>query len=281
MVYRSLFRTVGSVLAAAGVKLGPRDLVQPDLGAMVSRGMVISVNRAVKLRVDVDGRSMLVWSPELPVQEVLQAAQVTLGPMDPVSPSLNQLVAAGTVIKVSRVTQRLVAESYPIPVPVQRTNDQQMEMGQSQLVREGTPGEGQRLLMVAYVNGNPVHQLQISDTVLRSPQSAIMAYGNVTSASRGGQTFHFRNTLEVLATAYSARQGRRAYTGALCQFGEVAVDPRVIPLGTRLYIDGYGYATAEDIGSAIKGNRVDLFFESNWECDRWGLRRTKVYILDD
>ena len=99
-------------------------------------------------------------------------------------------------------------------------------MGQSRLAREGTPGEGQRLLMVAYVNGNPVHQLQISDTVLRSPQSAIMAYGNVTSASRGGQTFHFRNTLEVLATAYSARQGRRAYTGALCQFGEVAVDPR-------------------------------------------------------
>jgi 3D (Asp-Asp-Asp) domain-containing protein len=61
----------------------------------------------------------------------------------------------------------------------------------------------------------------------------------------------------------------------------VAVDPRVIPLGTRLYIDGYGYATAEDIGGAIKGNRIDLFFESNRDCDRWGLRRTKVYILDD
>jgi 3D (Asp-Asp-Asp) domain-containing protein len=237
MVYRSLFRTVGPVLAAAGVKLGPRDLVQPDLGAMVSRGMVISVNRAVKLRVDVDGRSMLVWSPELPVQEVLQTAQVSLGPMDQVS--------------------------------------------QSRLVREGTPGEGQQLLRVAYVNGNPVQQLQIEDTVLRPPQSSIMAYGAVTSASRGGNTFHFSNTIEVLATAYSARQGRRTCTGALCRFGEVAVDPRVIPLGTRLYIDGYGYATAEDIGGAIKGNRIDLFFESNRDCDRWGLRRTKVYILDD
>lgn len=156
-----------------------------------------------------------------------------------------------------------------------------MEMGQSRLVRKGTPGEGQRLLMVAYVNGNPVQQLQIEDTVLRPPQSGIMAYGTVTNASRGGNMFHFRNTIEVLATAYSARQGRRTYTGALCRFGEVAVDPRVIPLGTRLYIDGYGYATAEDIGGAIKGNRIDLFFESNRDCDRWGIRRTKVYILDD
>jgi 3D (Asp-Asp-Asp) domain-containing protein len=54
----------------------------------------------------------------------------------------------------------------------------------------------------------------------------------------------------------------------------------VIPLGTRLYIEGYGYATAEDIGRAIKGDRVDVFFESESDCARWGRRYTKVYILD-
>ncbi len=280
MVYRSLSRTVGSVLAAAGVKLGPRDAVQPDLGTMVSRGMVISVNRAVKLRVNVDGKSMLIWSPRFPVQEVLQEAQVSLGPMDQVSPSLNQMVAAGTVIKVSRVVQRLVKENYEVPVPVQRMNDPQMEMGQSRLVRDGTPGEGQRMLMVTYVNGNPIQQLLIKDTVLHPPLSRMIAFGTVTSASRGGRTFQFHNTMEALATAYSSNLCRYTCTGQLARFGVAAVDPSVIPLGTRLYVDGYGYATAEDIGSAIRGNRIDLFFESVRDCVRWGRRYTKVYELD-
>jgi uncharacterized protein YabE (DUF348 family) len=279
MVYRTLFRTVGSVLSAAGVKLGPNDTVQPDLGATVNRDMVISVNRAVEVRVNVDGRSMLVWTPKLPVQQVLQTAQVSLGPLDQVVPSLNQLVAAGTVIEVNRMTKQFLEKSYEIPAPVQRINDPQMEMGQSRLVRAGTPGEGQRLLMITYINGKPSQQLQVEDTVLSSPQSNIIAFGTVAIASRGGQAFHFRESIEVLATAYSARPGTLTCTGQLCRFGEVAVDPRVIPLGTRLYIDGYGYAVAEDMGTAIKGNRTDLFFDSNIDSDRWGLRRTKVYIL--
>ena len=57
------------------------------------------------------------------------------------------------------------------------------------------------------------------------------------------------------------------------------MDPSVIPLGTRLYVEGYGYATADDIGSAIKGDRIDVFFESQGDCVRWGRRYTKVYVL--
>jgi 3D (Asp-Asp-Asp) domain-containing protein len=54
----------------------------------------------------------------------------------------------------------------------------------------------------------------------------------------------------------------------------------VIPLGTRLYIEGYGYATAGDVGRAIKGDRIDVFFGSQWDCERWGCRNTKVYVLE-
>ena len=67
--------------------------------------------------------------------------------------------------------------------------------------------------------------------------------------------------------------------GQLVHFGVVAVDPGVIPLGTRLYVEGYGYATAGDTGRAIKGDRIDVFFESERDCDRWGRRYTKVYVL--
>ena len=61
----------------------------------------------------------------------------------------------------------------------------------------------------------------------------------------------------------------------------IAVDPRVIPLGTRVYVEGYGYATAEDTGDRyIKGNAIDLFMDTYDECVQWGLQRVKIYILD-
>ncbi len=62
-------------------------------------------------------------------------------------------------------------------------------------------------------------------------------------------------------------------------YSTIAVDPRVIPLGSRVYVEGYGYAIAHDTGGDIKGNRIDLFMNSEAECNSWGRRSVKVYIL--
>ena len=77
------------------------------------------------------------------------------------------------------------------------------------------------------------------------------------------------------------------YTGIPVRPGIVAVDPNVIPLGSRLYIEGigdtpdYGYALAADIGSAVKGDIIDLYKESTEEVKKWGVRKVRVYILRD
>ena len=81
------------------------------------------------------------------------------------------------------------------------------------------------------------------------------------------------------ATAYTAT-GNLTASGTRARVGAVAVDPNVIPLGTRLYIEGYGYATAEDTGGAIKGNIIDLYMNSTSEVYNWGRRPVKVTILD-
>jgi 3D (Asp-Asp-Asp) domain-containing protein len=90
-----------------------------------------------------------------------------------------------------------------------------------------------------------------------------------------------KNYLVMVATAYApgAGAGWRTATNRKAGYGIVAVDPRVIPLGTRLYIPGYGYAIAADTGGAIKGNRIDLCFNTCSEAIRWGRREVKVYIL--
>ena len=100
-------------------------------------------------------------------------------------------------------------------------------------------------------------------------------------------TFRHREVLTMTATAYepgptSCGKWADGYTaiGLKAEPGIVAVDPKVIPLGTRLYVEGYGPALAGDVGGAIKGNRIDLLFETVEEALRYGRRKVKVYILE-
>ncbi len=105
--------------------------------------------------------------------------------------------------------------------------------------------------------------------------------GNQT-LSRGG-SYSYSRVFSMQATAYcdngytaSGRPTRRDAGG----YSTIAVDPRVIPLGSRVYVEGYGYAIAADIGGAIRGNRIDLFVPSQAEAQSWGRRSVNVYVLN-
>lgn len=112
-----------------------------------------------------------------------------------------------------------------------------------------------------------------------------------------GKTLDYKRVITMRATAYDSsfescgkRPGERGYgitaTGTQVRKGSVAVDPRVIPLGSKLYIESidgqyiYGTAYAEDTGGAIKGNRIDLFFKTGYECTQFGVRAVRVYVLN-
>ena len=90
-------------------------------------------------------------------------------------------------------------------------------------------------------------------------------------------TLSYKKKIRMKATAYSG-VGLCA-NGKRCKVGRVAVDPRVIPLGTWLYVKGYGFCQACDTGGAIKGKRIDVYFNSERKCNRYGVRRTSVYVL--
>lgn len=114
-----------------------------------------------------------------------------------------------------------------------------------------------------------------------------VAIGENVILTASGETYTYTRALTVSATAYSC-EGYTGYTysGTVARVGAIAVDPNVIPLGTRMYVvsnDGqyvYGYCTAEDIGGGIKGNRIDLYFDTFDECWQFGVRDCTVYILE-
>ena len=130
----------------------------------------------------------------------------------------------------------------------------------------------------------------LAQTVTKEPQTEIRVVGTKAKQSVPGskEKIGFSKVISVTATAYSPScdGGQVTYLGVKPYRGIVAVDPRVIPLGTKMYIaspDGsyvYGYCVAGDTGGAIKGNRVDLFMDSASECNAFGRRAMNVYVLN-
>lgn len=119
-----------------------------------------------------------------------------------------------------------------------------------------------------------------------APSAPVIGDGIITTPD--GEVLTYTGQLQVKATAYTNTDpGCTIWTatGTLCRVGAIAVDPTVIPYGTRMYIvsnDGqyiYGIAVAEDCGSAIKGNRIDLYFDTDAECWKFGVRNCTVYFL--
>ena len=105
--------------------------------------------------------------------------------------------------------------------------------------------------------------------------------------SVSGAPAQYVKKLSMTATAYSpgyrenGRWNNLTYLGGKVRKGVVAVDPTVIPLGTHLWVEGYGPAVAEDIGSAIKGSRIDLAFPDRQQALDYGIKEVKVYVLRD
>ena len=113
--------------------------------------------------------------------------------------------------------------------------------------------------------------------IVKEPVPQTIAYGTRSTISRGGQNLRFSRSLTVVATAYT-HTGNRTYSGTVPKVGTVAVDPRVIPLGSQLYVEGYGLGRALDVGRAIKGHRLDVFRETEQQAQRWG-RKTVRFIF--
>ncbi|AYD40117.1 hypothetical protein D4Z93_06135 [Clostridium fermenticellae] len=127
-------------------------------------------------------------------------------------------------------------------------------------------------------------QLLASQSSSSSTSNESASASNVSGTlSRGmSGSVSYSGVVNICATAYSGDGITASGTSTRRDpggYSTIAVDPRVIPIGSRVYVEGYGYAIAEDTGGAIKGNRIDLFFNSEGEAQNWGVRSVKVYIL--
>lgn len=269
---------VRGLLSQEGIELKPGDKVSWDLDAPLKDGMSIEIIRAFPVEVLADGQKITVNTTPQTVGKILELAEVTLGPHDQVEPDVSMVLEGPGKIKVSRISYKEIVREKVIPYPVTREKNSNLDKGVTKVVQRGQNGLEKEIIKVTYQDGKEIKREVVKREVVKKPVPQRIAYGTRTTVSRGGHQLEYRKSLTVVATAYSPT-GNRTYSGTVPRRGTVAVDPKVIPLGSKLYIDGYGYGKALDVGSAIKGNRIDVFMETEREARKWGSRKVKVYIL--
>lgn len=237
----------------------------------------------VAIRLVLAGEPKTVQTTAQTVGQLLLEQNVTLGKQDRVSASLVAPIKPGMTVWVARIRNEKVTERKAIAFQTKRTYSSGLRVGVRVVKQAGKPGEQAITYRDYYKNEVRTVRVKLSESYTK-PQTQVEVLGTrgMTLASRG--FFGGRRIMEMRATGYgpggNGKWGMRTASGLRPGFGVVAVDPRFIPLGTRLYIEGYGHAVAGDTGGAIKGDRIDLGYDSDSEASRVGRKRVRVLILD-
>lgn len=283
--------TVEDVLAENGIVRTPEDAVSVDPQSAVVDGETIDFHAAVPVTIVVDGRSITLRSAAASVGQLLTAQGVAWDEHDKLNPQPAAPLAAGETVAIEHVNAWTESVRQPIAPKVVTRPALGLQRGRTKVVDAGRPG--MRVIDYAFFrtpDRRGVRRTTLASRLLRAPQPKIVAegigdYAALTALAERGVEKTLRlatSALTMVATAYTAGcSGCSGITasGRPAGHGIVAVDPSIIPLGTRMYIPGYGEAVAGDTGGAIHGNRIDLGFNSYADAISFGRRAVTVYLL--
>lgn len=292
--------TVGEFLENFGIEIGEFDTVVPSLDTLITGPMEIEIMRAFPVYLRLDGAEELEIAParygsflftfvnDLRTQTGLDYIfnrddwQMRLYPWD--------------VVELTTVKRVVYEEFEDIAYETIYTENDEIFWGDRVVYSEGVLGRNRTNTLAVYIGGELSSRATVFEETLWQPVSARAYMGTYIPAyhalSACGELFNYTRTFVAEATAYTldfASTGRHpdhplfgvTASGMMAQVGVVAVDTNVIPFHTRLYIEGYGFAVAGDRGGAIRGEKVDLFFDTREETVQFGRRHIRVWILDE
>lgn len=283
-------KTVGDFLKERGLTVGDADFLSPAASTPLTDKIALTYRAAVPVMIETSKKTRTIVSSAPDVGALFESQKINLGKHDQVSASLSDPLVADEVIRITRVLSWTKTTKLHLPQRVITRVDFSLPAGTTRVIAPGRSGEKE--FVVAFTrrdNGSIEHRI-IATRIVRKPSARIVARGIsewaafAQMAKYGLQRTSYvsASAISMVATAYTA--GCYGCTGITASgyragHGIVAVDPRVIPLGTRLYIPGYGAAIAGDTGGAITGNRIDLGFNSLRDAFQFGRRTVRVYRL--
>lgn len=286
--------TVADVLKKANIKLSDTLQVQPKENTPLKKDMEITVSKFKTVSFTDNGKTKEVKVPQGTVENALNYLNVKLGKDDILNVELNDYVTDNMEIEVTRVTYKDVKTKEKIDFDTVKEESEDLDEGEEKTVKKGVKGEKTVTTRQTLYNGKVVAEEITGEKVTKKPVDAKVLTGPEKKESKSGVIYDeagnevsYSRVLTGSGTAYYAPEGSLTATGTEVYVGGVAVNPDIIPYGTKLYIESddgfvYGYATAIDTGGALMDGSaiVDVFYFTYEECEKFGRRDVNVYVLD-
>lgn len=296
--------TVSQFLKAQDIQVGSHDKLSPSLGSPIKNGMKISYSPGIKVDLKVAGKEKTVWTTtadSTTVGDFLKHQQVKVDSSDKVKPDLQTPLTAVSDISVTRIKKVTDVVENTLDYAVVTKNDSSLQKGKKKVLNPGQEGKVKKVYAVTMKNGKEVSRKLVDTKTVQKKENRVVAVGTKVysqtshsyssssgsssgSGSAGGSA---AKQFYVSSTAYTAScSGCSGFTTLGLNLKThpnakvIAVDPSLIPLGSRVWVQGYGYAIAGDTGGAIHGHKIDVFFPTKSGAYGWGSRTVLIKVLN-
>lgn len=289
---------VADLLKDENITTRPHDVLNVALDDKLKDGLEINIDRAIQLSLQNGEKKDTVWTTKTQVGDLLAEKNIKLDKEDRVSPAKDSNLKEKMTVQVTYVDSKADKKKEQIKFNTVYKEDDSLNQGVEKVVQEGKTGEKIVEYKVTFENGKEKKRDIIKENVTVAKSDKVVVRGtkakpvvsqiaNATPAKKAASsntssTPSGGKTLTMESTAYSG--GGTTATGINLSANPgmkvVAVDPSVIPLGSRVWVEGYGEAIAGDTGGAIKGNIVDVYFPNESSCYSWGRRTVTVKVLN-
>ncbi|KMM36013.1 hypothetical protein AB986_19785 [Alkalihalobacillus macyae] len=306
--------TVDELLEDENVKVSEHDQLSASRDDKLKEDMNITVDEAFQMTVNDGGKQTNVWTTSTTVAGFLEQQNIQLGELDRVEPEKDSNVKENSEIKVIRVEKVTDVVEESIDYATVTKEDRSMQKGKEKILEAGSEGKQEKHYEVVLENGKEVSRELKKTKVVKQKSDRIVSVGTQvitqlaekkssnapaktekSTASKSSSAPKSKSNastsggkvLNVSTTAYTANctgcsgitsTGYNLKTNPNAKV--IAVDPSVIPLGSKVHVEGYGTAIAADTGGAIKGNKIDVFFSSKSAAYAWGNKTVKITILN-
>jgi uncharacterized protein YabE (DUF348 family) len=290
-LYKTPKTTVETFLQEQSIIIDTNDEINVAMNENLVEGMTIKITRAVPINLTLNGKKEEVYTKAVTVKDFLKAEGISQDKLVSISSKLEEKIIPHMELSISTREEEIITNTEIVPYETKLQETPHLPVGEKKLIQEGKDGLKETTIKVEYIGGKEINREIISEVIIEEAQEEIIKIGaeNVIEGE-DGKVYKYSKVLSMNATAYTASYadtgkapGHPAfgitYSGTRAKVGTVAVDPTVIPLGTKLYVEGYGCAVAEDIGGAIKGNKIDLYYDTVQEARNFGRQQLKVYVL--
>lgn len=264
--------TIEEFLDEQHIKYCSDDYISRPVSTYIYDGIAFKLKHATDFKVTADGKTKKYKTLCRTVGDALKDCGIKVGDADIVTPGLDTEIGDNLEVVIQRVTTSQETVEEEVDFNTIEKDDSSLEQGETRVDTEGVKGKDKVTYEITYIDGVESERKEISrETVTAAVDKVIL---NGTKISFNGKSY----SRKLVVKAYSYTGGGRTAMGTRARVGEIAVDPKVIPLGSRVYIEGVGARIAEDTGGNIKGNTIDIYMNTVAECRRWGVRTVTIYI---